>query len=75
MSSLAELEVQPFYIKKSKGSLLLLFFTDLMKQSCDRDTLFSNYLDFNLVSKHTLKLSNLVKASRIWLYLRGLTTS
>ena len=43
-----------------------------MKQSCDRDTLFSNYLDFNLVSKHTLKLSNLVKASRIWLYIIGL---
>ena len=36
-----------------------------MKQSCDRDTLFSTYVDFNLVSKHTLKLSNLANASGI----------
>ena len=41
-----------------------------MKQSCDRDTLFSNYLDFNLVLKQILKLSNLVKATKIWLCLQ-----
>ena len=42
MSSLTELEVQTHYILKSKG-LLLLSFTDLMKQCYDEDTLVSNY--------------------------------